>query len=831
VNEDVRAALARISSIVATYLETSADPNAPIVEYRDPEELGRLLAVPELETGGTLDTMLESAEEYLRFSVRTSHPQYYNQLWAGFSLPALVGNIVASAANTSMYTYEVAPAATMLERSLLERMGRLVGFPEADGQLVTGGSNGNLLAMQLARLHAFPDIKQKGASAGPPLSAFASADCHYSYETAASLMGLGTSSLVKVPTDDRGRMRPDALERAIEHSRSGGACPFFIGATAGTTIRGAFDPLADLAEIATAQNLWLHVDGAWGGAVMFSKRHRGLMEGIERANSLVWDWHKMLGLPLITSAFLVRTKGLRSRVFSPGSATYIYRDQELSADLGPKSIQCGRAVDVLKLYLDWQYWGDEGYGERVDKFLALAQYTAQKVTDHPQLELLAPVEFANVCFRVLPPSSHEDLNDYNLAIRDRLAKSGRAMINYGYLGDALALRLVLANRLVERADIDELFTRLLDAASVSGEKSASGSGTASAEPDGPDAVESTRIGQGSLDRSRIKVRSWLILEEASRRGYRVVSADYRRQIFRVERDGHGLTFEKLPGVLRFIRRYGYGTCESKPEKKMCLQAAGLRVPKTFAIYHRADDIVRGVPPPFPVIVKPVVGTLSTNVCLAHDIEQAVGAGRLIETSGNDILIEEYAPGRHFRLLLIGGQLIGAVERRPASVVGDGKSTVAQLIAGRNAEPGRGPVEAIHFTSHLLRCNAESSALLAQRGLTTESVPREGDRIFLQSAITATSGADYVDCTERVHFSVQEMCERLARRLDLLVVGVDYITADISDPEGTYNEFNLRPYIDLNENNNEGTRRPVSAAIWDYIERHGDELLTREGDPF
>lgn len=829
--EDIRAVLDRICNIVAMYLETSADPNTSIVEYHDPDELERLLGLPDLETGSSLDTVLASAQEYLRYSVRTSHPQYFNQLWAGFSLPALVGNIVASAANTSMYTYEVAPAATVLERSLLDHIGRLVGFAEVEGQLVTGGSNGNLLAMQLARLDAFPDIKQQGASAGPPLSAFVSSDSHYSYETAASLMGLGTNSLVKIQTDDRGRMRPDALEQAIAQARGEGSHPFFIGATAGTTVRGAFDPLADLADIAMAHDLWLHVDGAWGGAVIFSEHHRGLMAGIERADSLVWDWHKMLGLPLMASAFLTRTKGLRRRAFSMGSATYIYRDEELSADLGPKSMQCGRAVDVLKLYFDWQYWGDEGYGKRVDKFLALAQYAADKIADHPRLELMAPVDFANVCFRILPSDPDTDLNEYNLALRNRLARSGRVLINYGYLGDTLVLRLVLANHLVERTDIDELFARLLGAAASSGETTTSATDAASATPDATDTVESSGLQPGPLDRSRIKVRSWLVLQEAHRRGYRTVSADYQRQTFRVERDGRGLTFQKLPGVSRFIRQYGYGACESKPAKKMCLQAAGLRVPKTFATYHRADEIVGGVPLSFPAIVKPVVGTLSDNVCLALDIDQAVRAGRLIEASGDDILIEEYVPGGNFRLLLVEGRVIGAVERRPASVVGNGKSTVAQLIAARNAEPDRGPAEADYFTNHLLCCDAESSAMLAHRGLTSESVPSDGDRVFLQDVVTATSGADYVDCTDRVHPRVRDICENFAHRLDLLVVGVDYIAEDIDDPEGAFNEFNLRPYIDLNENNNEGTRRPVSAAIWDYIERHGDELLTADGDPF
>ena len=483
--EDLRAALSRIGEIIADYWETSADARTPVVDRLPPSELERRLAVPDLREGASLERVFETIETYLRYAVRTSHPQYFNQLWAGVSLPALLGDIVASAANTSMYTYEVAPAATVLERELIRRMGLLAGFPDADGQLVTGGSNGNLLAMALARMEAVPDSRRCGVFAGPPLRGFISADAHYSFDTAANVLGLGTDCLRRIPTDHRGRMNPAALLAEADQARRDGAHPFFVGATAGTTVLGAFDPLPELADIAARHHMWLHVDGAWGGAVVFSRRHRDLLAGLERADSFVWDWHKMLGLPLIVSAFLVKKKGLRQKAFGPQDAGYIYHDDEHSADLGPLAIQCGRAADVLKLVLDWQYWGDQGYAERVDRFFELARYAAEVVSRHPDLELMAPVESANVCFRIVPPDPDDDANEYNRAVRNRLAAGGRALVNYGNLGTDLVLRLVVANRRVERRDIDEFFRRLLAAAAEQSDAAGHASREETGDPANP----------------------------------------------------------------------------------------------------------------------------------------------------------------------------------------------------------------------------------------------------------------------------------------------------------------------------------------------------------
>jgi len=305
-----------------------------------------------------------------------------------------------------------------------------------------------------------------------------------------------------------------------------------------------------------------------------------------------------------------------------------------------------------------------------------------------------------------------------------------------------------------------------------------------------------------------------------------VAADYPRQTFRVGRNGVGLTFQKLPGVLRYIRRHGLGACESKPEKKRRLETAGLRIPRTVALVDREGEV--SLPNlDFPIVVKPVVGTMSTNVSVVRNCEQLLEAARQIQAGGDPLLLEEYVEGRNFRLIMVDGKLIGAVERRPASVVGDGTRTVAELVTARDAGSCRGEANDLSRTNHRLLVDKTSRELLTKQGFSLNSVPPAGTRCYLQTAITAVTGADYVDCTEQVHPNVREDCERFARTIDLLVIGIDYIATDISNPDGAYNEFNLRPYIDLNENNNEGPNRPVSAAVWDHVESHSERLLTKD----
>lgn len=454
----------RLIRKINAYLEKNRDPSTPVTNLLDPEELRSRLDLTLPEGGCSLDDLYRVIDEYLEHAVRTGHPQYFNQLWSGFTLPGFLGEVITGLTNTSMYTYEVAPVATLMEMELVQRMGRLAGFEDPEGLFLTGGSNGNLQAMMIARDLALPEVKHAGFTRDARLVAFVSKEAHYSFEKAANLLGLGMERVIQVETDEAGRMLPEDLERKIEGSRAAGLRPFFVGATAGTTVKGAYDPCERIASLALRHGLWFHVDGSLGGTALLSPRRRHLLDGLEQADSFVWNAHKLMGLPLICSVFLVREKGRLLVSNSVDGADYIFHDDGHGAsDLGPLSLQCGRRVDALKLWLSWKYYGNTGYAERVDRFFDLAEYAEEIVRDTEELELMAPRSSVTVCFRYRTPGI-EDLNAFNLRLRRELARSGRSLVNYAYLGEDIAMRLVIANHELTREDVELFFRNVLSAA-------------------------------------------------------------------------------------------------------------------------------------------------------------------------------------------------------------------------------------------------------------------------------------------------------------------------------------------------------------------------------
>ncbi|MFA9454723.1 MAG: aspartate aminotransferase family protein, partial [Candidatus Aminicenantaceae bacterium] len=219
-----------------------------------------------------------------------------------------------------------------------------------------------------------------------------------------------------------------------------------------------------IGALARQHGLWFHVDGSLGGAALLSPRHRDLLKGLEQADSFVWNAHKLMGLPLICSIFLVREKGRLIASNSVAGADYIFHeDGHGASDLGPHSLQCGRRVDALKLWLSWKYYGDQGYAERTDRFFELAEYAEQIVREAPALELMAPRSSVTVCFRFRPPDT-EDPNEFNLRLRRELARSGQSLVNYASLDENIVIRLVIANHELTRADVELFFQNVLTTA-------------------------------------------------------------------------------------------------------------------------------------------------------------------------------------------------------------------------------------------------------------------------------------------------------------------------------------------------------------------------------
>ncbi len=457
---DTEAFINEIASRLVHYID-SKDKNERVNPELGASSLKRVLDVSVPLEGMGINTVLDDLDTFMANSVKTHRAEFMNPLWGGLSLPALAGEIIASATNNSMYTFELSPIATLIEQTVLKRMCEIVGFPDGFGTLTTGGSNGNMIGMLCAREHALPGSTKTGFD-GSKMVAFVSAESHYSVLMAANVIGIGHQNVVKVRCDEDGCMRPESLREEIEFAVKEGLTPFCVVATSGTTVRGAFDPLNDLAEIAHEHDLWLHVDAAWGGTCMFSPTHRKLMDGIQKADSICWDAHKMMGLPLICSTFLIKKpQVLRTLCGHANVAHYLFLDDAEYDDLGRYSLQCGRRNDALKLWLEWRVRGDAGWSKMVDQYMDHAAHLESSVREHPSLELMSSRMWTNVCFRYAPEGTEMDLNELNGELRNRLIQEGIFMVSRSNIGDDVILRPVISNQNVTVGSIDRFVETVL----------------------------------------------------------------------------------------------------------------------------------------------------------------------------------------------------------------------------------------------------------------------------------------------------------------------------------------------------------------------------------
>jgi len=434
------------------------------VTYLDPEALRKELHFEGSPGNQDWEEIFSWVEQYLAHAVKTSHPGFVNRMWAGANLPSVIGEMVTAITNTSACTYETAPVSTLMEKYMLRTMLDLVGFHHGSGQMTTGSSNANMIAMMAARNRSDPAVKQSGLFRRPELFAFVNEDAHYSMDRAANILGLGAEHLIKIPLDDHGRMHTPTLERIMEKITAAGGIPFFVGATAGTTVRGSFDLLEPLLTLRQRYGFWLHVDGAWGGAVIFSDHLRSrFLPHLEQANSFTLDFHKMLGTALMCNVLLFNNESSLFRdVCSAGDESYIFRegpDNDIR-DLGTLSLQCGRRVDSLKWFLDWRFYGRAGLANRVEHYLELCHYAEEWVRRTDVLEMVVPRESFNICFRFRAPEGSPP-GPLNCALRDRLHRRGTTLVGTGNVNGEVTLRLLITNINVGKTEIDSFFQAVI----------------------------------------------------------------------------------------------------------------------------------------------------------------------------------------------------------------------------------------------------------------------------------------------------------------------------------------------------------------------------------
>ncbi|MEV6940936.1 lysine decarboxylase DesA [Streptomyces sp. NPDC051172] len=448
VTEGVERVAATLATTDRPFTGVSVDALAPRIDAID---LDRPLG----DTGAVLD---ELEDVYLRDAVYFHHPRYLAHLNCPVVIPAVLGEAVLSAVNSSLDTWDQSAGGTLIERRLIDWTTARIGLgPAADGVFTSGGSQSNLQALLLAREEAKPGRAgwEEGATLAE-LRVFASEVSHFSVKKSAKLLGLGEDAVVSVPVDHDKRMQTVALARELERCRKDGLVPMAVVATAGTTDFGSIDPLPEIAELCAQFGAWLHVDAAYGCGLLASLRYRDRIEGIERADSVTVDYHKSFFQPVSSSAVLVRDAStLRHATYHAEYLNPRRMVTERIPNQVDKSLQTTRRFDALKLWMTLRVMGADGIGELFDEVCDLAQEGWTLLAADPRFDVVVRPSLSTLVFRCIPAAVTDpaEIDRANLYARRALFASGDAVVAGTEVGGRHYLKFTLLNPETTSEDI------------------------------------------------------------------------------------------------------------------------------------------------------------------------------------------------------------------------------------------------------------------------------------------------------------------------------------------------------------------------------------------
>ncbi|MGI5244085.1 pyridoxal phosphate-dependent decarboxylase family protein [Dactylosporangium sp. CA-139066] len=449
-----RRMLAQAVDRVATRVAGTERPCTGIApEHLELEIAAVDLDRPLADVGGALD---ELEDVYLRDAVYFHHPRYLAHLNCPVVIPALLGEAVLSAVNSSLDTWDQSAGGTLIERSLIAWTARRAGLgPAADGVFTSGGSQSNLQGLLLAREEALAAAGAR-ADALPRLRVFTSAAGHFSVQKSAKLLGLAADAVVIVDVDERRRMRPDALAARLRECRERGLVAMAVCATAGTTDFGSVDPLAEIALECAESGVWLHVDAAYGCGLLVSPTRRHRLDGIEQADSVTVDYHKSFFQPVSSSALLVRDgRTLRHATYHADYLNPARAAERRIPNQVDKSLQTTRRFDALKLWLTLRIMGPDAIGALFDEVVDRAETAGDLLAADPRFEVVTRSQLSTVVFRYLPAGLDDDLADAaNLHARESLAASGAAVVAATRVDGRHFLKFTLLNPETTSEDIE-----------------------------------------------------------------------------------------------------------------------------------------------------------------------------------------------------------------------------------------------------------------------------------------------------------------------------------------------------------------------------------------
>lgn len=441
----------RIRDVIAQELESTGARSGKVLVQKSIDEILRELDFDRLVAEGKGD-LAAICRAFLANVNHLRHPRYLGHQVAVPMIPSIFADLLAGATNNGMAVYEMGPAGSAVEKGIVRWMLRKVDWGEGDGILTHGGSLGNLTALLAARARIVPESWNDGMPGDYVL--LASDIAHYSVERAAAILGLGRRNVVKVPVDGALRIHVEALKRIFKEQTDDGREVLAVVANAGATANGAIDPLREIGKFCWDEGLWLHVDGAHSAAALVSPRLRAAVDGIELADSIVWDTHKLLGTSALACATLFRDRTSLAGTFEQ-HAPYLFSEGEKPGeDLSQKTFECTKAPLGLKLFFNLAVIGEAGLAAHVERLFDQTRRFHDLLSSRKGFECHGPPQSNILLFRYGNDSALQD------RIRRELVLEGEFYITRTVVRREVWLRLVIQNPRTEESDIAALAEKI-----------------------------------------------------------------------------------------------------------------------------------------------------------------------------------------------------------------------------------------------------------------------------------------------------------------------------------------------------------------------------------
>ena len=510
--EELAELAAQTVGLVTDYFQSIADLR--VFPAGTAQELSAGLTDELPEEPVAVERLMEEARRIFEGSRHNGHPRFFGYVASPSTPAGAFAQLLMATLNSNVTSWRSAPAPTELERRVVGWLARMIGYgEEAGGLLTSGGSMANLNALFIAHRagDATPEASRRGLWRGEaPAALYVSDQVHLSIPKAADILGLGREQVRTIETDAQFRMDVRSLRDRLTSDRARGLSPFCVVANAGTVASGAVDPLAEIGEVARAESLWFHIDGAYGALAAVVPARRALFDGLARADSVSLDPHKWLYTPLDCGCLLLREPDRARRAFAGSEADYIkiYEEQEREAfafwDYG---IELSRPFRALTIWMMLRYYGVRAIRQAIGEDVALAAYLSGRLEAAEDFELLAPTTLGICCFRYVPPQLKRQLaelgddtetgddaetrdaaetgdaagtsdderaeinsalDELNARIMQTVQRGGRAYLSNASLRGRFALRVSITNFRTTRRDLDETLDIIREAAHAVG---------------------------------------------------------------------------------------------------------------------------------------------------------------------------------------------------------------------------------------------------------------------------------------------------------------------------------------------------------------------------